>query len=99
MGKADFYAPGDWNIACSMCGRKRKASTLVKNWQGMWRCPEHNEPRHPQDFVKGVEEHMAADFVQNPTWTEVLSCDYEGASAIPARSMPGCCIPSLPYSE
>jgi len=25
-GRADFFAPGDWNYACSMCGRKRKAS-------------------------------------------------------------------------
>ena len=64
MGRADYQAPGDWNVRCSMCGFKRKASELVKNWQGLYRCPEHNEARHPQDFVKAVQDNPA------PPWTQ-----------------------------
>ena len=67
MGRADFYKEGDWNAACSMCGRKRKASTMVKNWQGMWRCPEHNDTRHPQDFVKALPEITTPPWVQPQT--------------------------------
>lgn len=63
-GPADYLALGDWNAQCSMCGRKRKASELVKNWQGQYRCPEHNEPRHPQDFVKGVADNPMPPWVQ-----------------------------------
>ena len=63
-GRADYLDLGDWNALCSMCGRKRKASTMVKNWQGQWRCPEHNEPRQPQDFVRGVPD------IQTPPWTQ-----------------------------
>lgn len=65
-GPADFLALGDWNASCSICGRKRKASTMVQNWQGMWRCPEHNESRQPQDFVRGIPERVTPPWVQPP---------------------------------
>jgi hypothetical protein len=47
-----------------MCGRKRKFSEVVRNWQGLYRCPEHNEPRQPQDFVRGVADVMTVPFAQ-----------------------------------
>jgi hypothetical protein len=93
-GRADYLGLGDWNAVCSMCGRKRKASTLVKNWQGMWRCPEHNEERHPQDFVRGVPD------IQTPAWTQpmpadtfVAVCGPNDQSAIPDQAVPGCVTP------
>ena len=92
-GRADYYAPGDWNIACSMCGRKRKASMMVKNWQGMWRCPEHNEPRHPQDFVKAIPDNMSVPFAQIETDIDIEICTFNGQSAIPGAAIPGCMIP------
>lgn len=56
MGRADHYSPGDNNAICDSCGRKRKASTLKKTWDGFYVCPEHWEPRHPQDYVRNVSE-------------------------------------------
>lgn len=63
-GRADYLLLGDYNAACSMCGRKRKASQLVRNWQGLYRCPEHNEPRQPQDFVRNVKDVMTVPWAQ-----------------------------------
>jgi len=63
-GQADYLVLGDYNAACSMCGRKRKASQLVRNWQGLYRCPEHNEPRQPQDFARGIKENMGVPWAQ-----------------------------------
>ena len=63
-GRADYLELGDWNAVCWQCGRKRKASMLTRNWQGYWACPEHNEPRHPQDFVRGVPDNPTTPFVQ-----------------------------------
>lgn len=60
------YEWGDWNAVCSMCGRTRKASQLVKNWKGQWRCPEHNEGRHPQEFVRAVPAEKPPPFTQPP---------------------------------
>lgn len=64
MGRADYLALGDWNVQCYQCGRKRKASMLKKHWQGFWVCPEHWEPRHPQDFVRNTTDNMT------PPWSQ-----------------------------
>jgi hypothetical protein len=93
QGKADLLVVGDWNAACSICGRKRKASELVQNWQGFWRCPEHNEPRQPQDFVRGIPD------IQTPPWAQpeedinILVCGFNDLSAIPGFAIPGCSTP------
>lgn len=92
-GRADHYLPGDWNVACSMCGRKRKASQLVRNWQGLWRCPEHNEPRQPQDFVRAVPDIQGVPFAQPESDINIIFCSFNGGSAIPHYSIPGCMIP------
>jgi len=83
MGSADFWKEGDWNAACSMCGRKRKASTLVRNWQGQWRCPEHNDTRQPQDFVRAVPENQTPPWVQpqTDTFQGAIACGNAGGSA------------------
>ena len=70
MGRADHLVLGDWNTQCFQCGFKRKASTLVRNWQGYYVCPEHNEPRQTQDFVKGVPDNQLAPWVQ--PWPNVV---------------------------
>lgn len=64
MGRADYLSLGDWNASCFQCGRKRKASTMKKHWQGYYVCPEHWEPRHPQDFVRGVKENPSVPWSQ-----------------------------------
>ena len=64
MGRADFLLLGDFNAQCYQCGFKRKASQMEKNWQGYYVCPEHNEPRQTQDFVRAIPDH------QTPPWTQ-----------------------------
>lgn len=39
---------GDYNVICDSCGRKFKASTMQKRWDGLFVCKEDFEPRHPQ---------------------------------------------------
>jgi len=89
----NYWQPGDWNAVCSMCGRKRKASDLVRNWQGMWRCKDHNEERHPQDYVRGVREVVTVPWAQPPSDTYIYVCDINGRSAYPGRGTPGCMMP------
>lgn len=64
MGQADFLRLGDWNAVCYECGRKFKASVMMRHWQGYYVCPAHWEPRQPQDFVRGTKD------VQTPPWTQ-----------------------------
>lgn len=64
MGRADYLILGDWNVVCFQCGFKAKASQMEKNWQGFYVHPEHNEPRQPQDFVRGVPDNQIPPWVQ-----------------------------------
>lgn len=68
-GRADYLELGDWNAVCYQCGRKRKASTLKKHWQGYYVCPEHWEARQPQDFVRSVPD------IQTPPWAQPMPQD------------------------
>ena len=98
-GKADYLDLGDWNAQCYQCGHKFKASMLKRHWQGYYVCPDHWEPRQPQDFVRGVPD------VQTPPWAQpwpadnfVPVCTPEGQSAEPALALPGCMIPGRVFS-
>lgn len=64
MGKRDFFKPGDHNAICYVCGFKRKASEMKLRWDGVYVCKEDWEPRHPQDFVRGMPDEQA------PEWTQ-----------------------------
>ena len=95
MGRADYFELGGWNAACYRCGSKRKASELKRQWQGYYVCPEHWEPRHPQDFVKGVPDVQSVPFSQPDEWVAIPSCTLTDAQAIPGLAIPGCFTPNL----
>ena len=90
----DYFADGDYNAACSMCGAKFKASQLIKHWQGMFRCERCWEPRQPQDFVRGIPDNPSVPWVQPQTETISSSyCTPNGISAVPDRAIPDCMVP------
>jgi len=43
---------GDYNAICDSCGRKFKASTMRKRWDGLFVCKEDYEIKHPQLSLK-----------------------------------------------
>lgn len=96
QGKADYLELGDWNVVCYRCGFVRKASWMKRQWQGFWVCPEHWEPRQPQDFVRGMPD------VQTPPWTQPMPanvfatmCTPNGISAISDQAIPDCAMPDF----
>ena len=93
MGIADRYSDGDWNAVCGFCGRKRKASMLERNWQGLMVCPEHNPPRQPQDFVRVVPDDPSTPWAQRYGTPFVDFCTANGVSAVPGYALPGCATP------
>lgn len=92
MGRADYFELGDYNAYCSECGRKRKASQLVQNWQGMYRCPSHNEPRQPQDFVRAIPDVMNVPWAQPPQANLIGStlCSFNQCSSVLGYGVVGC---------
>jgi len=94
-GRADHLELGEWNVVCYRCGFKRKAGTLMRQWQGYWVCAEHWEARQPQDFVRGVPD------TQTPPWTQPMPanvfaamCTPNGLTAIPNQAIPNCAFPN-----
>ena len=97
-GRADYWAPGDWNALCAECGRKRKASTLIQlpagvPGSGLWVCREHWNPRQPQDYVKGIRD------LQSPPWVQpdsalvfIQTCMPNTITAIAWYAEAGCAI-------
>ena len=94
-GRADYLELGTWNAQCYQCGRKRKADTMLRNWQGYYVCPEHYEERQPQDFVRNVPDNQTPPWVQ-PMPANVFGtmCTPQGVSAVPGEAQPGCCTPN-----
>lgn len=98
-GRADNLELGSWNIACAECGRKRKSHEVRKlppgtPGAGLYVCyPEHWEPRHPQEFVRGIPDRPAAPFVQQQNNNFVEFCTPNGLSAVPGQAVPGCMEP------
>ena len=92
------FLNGDWNAACFRCGQKRKASELRKQWQGYYVCPEHWEPRHPQDFVKGIPDNESVPWSQPEEWNYVgpttgqYTCTFDGKLSVPGLAVAGCTI-------
>ena len=93
MGRADYYAPGDWNGTCYECGRKFKASTMLRHWQGYWVCQQHWEPRQAQDFVRSINDVQTAPWQQPVSTIIGTMCTPNGCSAVPGYAMPGCATP------
>jgi hypothetical protein len=100
MSKPPGFHKGDWLATCFQCGQRKLASTLRKHWQGYWVCPEHWEERHPQDFVRGVQDIQTVPWSQ-PQWLNdndiaIAFCTISGRSAVPAHAIPGCLMPGNP---
>lgn len=97
MGEADYFKLGDWNARCDRCGRKRKGSELRQQWNNLWVCPEHWEPRQPQDFVRSIVENPTPPFVRNPSDVFVQDgagafCTPTGRTAIAGVGIAGCAV-------
>lgn len=87
-----YYKDGDYNAVCWECGSTRKFSELKKHWKGYYVCPEHWEPRHPQDFVRGIPDRQAVPHSQPQEDTLLYQCTILGIQAVPGYAVAGCAI-------
>ena len=98
MSAFSYYAEGEWNFTCDLCGAQRKASEGVKTWNNLWVCRQHKEARNPQDFVKGVKDDQSTPWARpEPQNVFVPSpiCTRAGQTAIAGCAIPGCSVPAV----
>ncbi len=67
-GSADYLDfSGNYNAICDRCGFKYKASKLKEEWTGFMVCKSCFEPRHPQDFLRGIPDDPSVDWTRSDT--------------------------------
>jgi len=64
MSYTPSYTKGDWKAVCDACGKVVLASELQQRWDGLMVDSVCWEPRHPQDFVRGVADYQAPPFTR-----------------------------------
>lgn len=85
--------PGSWRVVCDVCGLQFPSTSMQTRWDGLIVDRACYEPRHPQDFVRGVPDLMAAPYVRNePSPTFLPYCDLAGASGFAGYAVAGCMI-------
>ena len=99
MPRPKGYHDGDWLAVCYQCGMPKLASTMRRHWQGYWVCPEHWELRHPQDFVRGVEDIIQPPWVQPVADTYIYFCTVEGSCGVAGRAVAGCMRPGQDFTQ
>ena len=68
----DWYRPGDHYVICDRCGFKKHASQASRDWNGLVVCFEDLDGRHPQDYVRGKKDVMAAHDPVRPENTDTF---------------------------
>lgn len=96
MGKADYYADGQWNFFCDFCGAKAKSGTAMKTWNGFYVCKHHKEARNPQDYLRGIRDNQSVPWTRPEKVPETFvpqTCTLKGSNAVPGWMIPGCIRP------
>lgn len=75
-GKADFFADGQWNFYCDLCGAKTKSGEGTRTWDNFYVCKHHKEERNPQDFVRGVRENQSLPWTRPMPPNDFAGIDY-----------------------
>lgn len=73
MKKRDTFAPGQWKVVCDRSGMRVHSSETTKEWNRLNVCSKYSEERHPQEFVRGVMDDMAAPDARPPGEDRFLS--------------------------
>lgn len=76
------YTSGEWKCLCDICGREFLASELQKRWDGFMVCDSDYEPRHPQDFVRGVADYQAPPYTRPEPADQFVSTGSNDCTAL-----------------
>ena len=66
MSIRNRHKPGDWLYSCQRCGFTKYGSEIRQEWTGLRVCSKCWEPRHPQEFVRGLKDDIAPPFSSKP---------------------------------
>jgi hypothetical protein len=85
MSHIGYWKAGDNNATCDRCGKPFKASELKRTWDNLYVCARDWEPRHPQDYVKGVKDTQSVELNRDAWLTDTFTAE---ADALPMPPNP-----------
>ena len=59
------YKKGDWNVICDVSGKKLRASQTRLRWDGLRVQKSDYEERHPQDFIRAVQDNPSIPWTRS----------------------------------
>tara|TARA_R110000751_G_scaffold249031_3_gene348780 strand:+ start:1658 stop:1972 length:315 start_codon:yes stop_codon:yes gene_type:complete len=71
--KSPGYQQGNHWVECQRCGFDYREDNMRMEWTGLKVCGDCWEIRHPQDFVRGVEDNQAAQGIVNTVQAEITT--------------------------
>ena len=86
---------GNYKMVCDLCGQVRMASEIKKTWDNFFVCADTCwQPRHPQDFVRGVADDQTipvvrSDVVQSMGTTTLSVAASKNATTVTLASVSG----------
>ena len=85
---------GDYNAICDSCGRKFKASTMKKRWDGLFVCEHDYEIKHPQLSLRvhGDKQTVPIPRPDQIVDTFVNSCNIANSQGIAGTGVAGCMV-------
>lgn len=86
---------GDYNAICDSCGRKYKASSMLKRWDGLFVCKEDFEIKHPQLSLRVYADKQIVPIPRPDVIEDVFirSCDIVNSQGIAGIGVSGCMVP------
>ena len=88
-GRNPGFRPGNQWVHCDRCGFAYRQSDMRKEWTGAVVCKWDYEPRHPQDFVRGLRDRLRPQgLVRSEPADEYRTVTY-GTSGTLEATIPG----------
>jgi hypothetical protein len=85
--------PGNWKVACHVCGIWYTSSEIRKRWDGVLVCPQDYEERHPQTLIRINSRSSVPEFISkdpDPTYVSAGQCSVSGNSGFAGFAVAGC---------
>lgn len=94
MADDRHYVHGDWYVICDKSGFKVRNKRAKLEWTGLFVSDRYYEQRHPQDFVKGVQDNQTVPIARprqvnqylGPLSTTLTTNVSAGAITLPVAS-------------
>lgn len=93
------YQAGNYWLVCDVCGKAMRQKDAKTRWDGAVVCPSDWEPRHPQDFVRAVEDIVAPQGLVRTEPEEVYiegpDCPAVSRQGVAGYGVAGCMVAGL----